>query len=109
MELVIIVILLVLVIVVLTAGAVTLARRDRPRPVPRSTGRTPTVSGPTRPGEVATEDAAGATATDELVAPEADEALDLDAELEQLLEAPPLVKPSFRDRLGKARGLLAGY
>jgi fused signal recognition particle receptor len=118
------IILLVIVVVVgLTAGAVTLSRRDRPRPVPRSTGRTATSPSPGGTGDVATEeravdpsvaeprvgDAAADAVTEEDAVAEAAEALDLDAELEQLLEAPPLVKPSFRDRLGKARGLLAGY
>src|SRR4051812_19011216 len=131
MEIVTLIVVLVLVVVGLTAGAVTLARRDRPRPVPRSTSRTTTLPPPGRsttdaPTEEAVADGttapeverAGGTGAEADVDAEVDlsidlgaeeETLDLDAELEQLLEAPPLLKPSFRERLGKARGLLAGY
>jgi fused signal recognition particle receptor len=100
---------------------VTLARRDRPRPVPRSTGGTTTLPPPSRPAtQLPTEEAVAEGAAGPEVDVDAgvdlgidlgaeEETLDLDAELDQLLEAPPLVKPSFRERLGKARGLLAGY
>jgi fused signal recognition particle receptor len=137
MELVIILLVIAVLVIGITAGGVTLARRNRPRPVPPSTARRsplPTAPQSRRPpaerppeqqrptgdepppGDVAVLERPSAETEpplleDEAVlGTEAEEVVDLDAELELLLEeAPPLVKPSFRDRLGKARGLLAGY
>src|SRR5215218_666036 len=117
MELVIILAVVAVVLVGLTAGGVTLARRNRPRPVPRAPGRTTTLRAPDRPrppGDAEEPTAAGdvavveparpvaeAEAADLATAPPVDEPEvdDLDAELELLLEeAPPAVRPSFRDR-----------
>jgi fused signal recognition particle receptor len=105
---ILIILLVVIAVIGLAAGGVTVARRNRPRPVPRSRPR-PTPVPPRRPAE---QPPSGGVEVLEPPAPAVEEAPFLEAPAEAppaVEELAPLVKPSFRDRLGKARGLLAGY
>ena len=111
-----IVVVLILVAVVLagTAAFVVTSRRERGVPIePPPARRTPAATG----SPVAVEDDLGAPPevarldVDEVDLELEEEALD-EAEaaaLEELLVEAPVERPSFRDRLGKARGLLGGY
>jgi fused signal recognition particle receptor len=114
MEIVLIV-LAVALVVAATAGFVVSARRRRgdvlePPATPR-VERTPTPSpAPVTELDEAEAEAALQEAVDEAVAPAEAEAVVAEAEA-IIAEAPPEapVKPRFRDRLTKARGLLSGY
>jgi fused signal recognition particle receptor len=121
---VLIILLVVVAVVGLVAGGATYARRNRPRRVPPARPR-PTIpprqpagqpSGGVEvlepPGPVVEEppvlEEPGAPVLEApvLEAPVLEAPVEAPPEVEELA---PLVKPSFRDRLGKARGLLAGY
>jgi fused signal recognition particle receptor len=105
-------VLAVVLVLALTAGGVLVARRRRG----------PELEPPPAPGRLGATSATSATAAPPRPAPpptvEVDEALA--AQVEEALapavpvpepepEAPPRARPSFRDRLGKARSLLADY
>jgi len=117
MELVLILVLVAVLVVGLVAGGVALRQRRKPLPVPprqverpRPAGQPPddgggvgTIEAPPAeeaPAEAPPAEAPPAEVVDEVVLEEV-----------EVVEAPvePLVKPSFRERLGRARGLLAGY
>ncbi len=116
MEILLIVLAAALVVVALVGGGVALTRRRRPLSVPprQIDGARPSVPPPDRVTGVGTIDAPDdrveledpdVVVVEEIVVEEADldELVIDDAALEEL------VKPTFRDRLGRARGLLAGY
>ncbi len=110
----VIVLVLILVALVLagTATFVFLGRRDRGVPLepPPASGTTrPTLArpSPTKPRPDPEVETSPHPEVDVESAIEADEiAVD---ELESLLVEAPVERPSFRDRLGRARGLLGGY
>jgi fused signal recognition particle receptor len=127
MEILIIVLVVVVVLVGAVAGGVAVTRRNRPRPVPRAArhpvppARRPEAPGEAPPGEAPRGGVGVLEAEEQVLEPEQqvlkDDLLDLEVleEPVEVLEAAPvdelapLTKPSFRERLGKARGLLAGY
>ena len=117
LPLIVLIALLAVVLTGLVAGGLVVSRRrgNRVIPVPPSTPRpaVPRGGGATtleRPPDLVSEAAPDATVLDAAVL---DAAVLGEAVLEDEVEAPPtledLLRPSFRDRLGKARGLLAGY
>lgn len=99
-------VLVVVLVLALTAGGVLVARRRRgpelePPPAPGRLGATSATAAPPRPAPPPTE-------VDEELAAQVEEALAPAVPVPEP-EAPPRVRPSFRDRLGKARSLLADY
>jgi fused signal recognition particle receptor len=116
MEIVLIVV--IAAVVVATVLGVVLARRRRSgdlEPPPETPSPRASVETPTKPEEPVLDEAeadqALQDAVDEAVAPAEAEAVIAEAEA-IVAEAPPApvpVRPRFRDRLTKARGLLSGY
>ncbi|HEX9992102.1 MAG TPA: signal recognition particle-docking protein FtsY [Acidimicrobiales bacterium] len=104
-------VLAVVLVLALTAGGVLVARRRRgpelePPPAPGRLGATSATAAPPRPAPPPTVE------VDEALAAQVEEALAPAVpvpEPEPEPEAPPRARPSFRDRLGKARSLLADY
>ena len=91
MEIVLVVALLAVVVLGVTAGAVALSRRDRGVEL--------------EPPPPADEVGPGATATTRAPAPSG-----TDVPVEDVVApAPEVVRPTFRDRLSKARGTVSGY
>jgi fused signal recognition particle receptor len=116
---IVLVIVIVAVVIVATAGFVVSARRRRGdvlEPAPRTPRVEPAAEPQTPPDDElapAEADEALREAVDDAVAPAEVEAVVAEAEA-IVAEAPaappePRVKPRFRDRLSKARGLLSGY
>lgn len=100
------ILLLIAAIVVLVGGvSVLLVNRRRESSPGIEPPARPAVDPTTRP-ELADDMAAAAVATDDVPADEPVEPVEPVAEPEP---APPAPKPSFRDRLAKARGTLSGY
>jgi fused signal recognition particle receptor len=122
-----------LVVVIASATVVTLTRRRRgpeleppptrsavPKAAPATTAPTPASGVPVAPERELTPEqvaeieralakAAGAAAPEAAPEPPGPELVPVPEAVSEPAPAPPAVKPSFRDRLGKARTLFAGY
>jgi fused signal recognition particle receptor len=119
MEIVLLVIILAVVVLAGTAAFVVTSRRGgrgvpvEPPPTARSV--TTATAPPAEVDDVGAPPEVARLEVDEVDIELEEEALDTaeaeaeTAALEELLVEAPVVRPSFRDRLGKARGLLGGY
>jgi fused signal recognition particle receptor len=112
---IVLIIVVAAVVVIGTAGFVVASRRRRgsvlePPPAAPRVERPPAATAVSEPLDEVEVDEALQQAVEEAVAPAEAEAVVAEAEA-IIAEAPPEapVKPRFRDRLTKARGLLSGY
>ena len=104
------IIIIVFVVAVIGLALVAPIRRRRTRPGIEP-GPPAATKAPPRPRPTEAPRPSTRVLTPEDAAAEAEAVFEAEAEAEavEVPPAPPPVKPRFRDRLGKARGLLAGY